>query len=294
MKKFRSILALLTAGAILACSACGETTKTSSHYRLVKSVTKYSFNQQTEEWEPSERTDYAYKNGYPTSIASTIIYEDSEEPGLCYTFQYTFDDNGQPVSAKFSDGTMEKTVEYNKGRVWKRTDVVKGQSKREEFYQYGNSDGYFTLLVSTYNTFIDPMTMEEVDSIDVTKNGELLKKTVNTGMYANWNDGETKEWQRFNGTYTANYDSDGIIHDTTAVFRAGSFSGEDHIKVTKNKGRVSEVETSVYYPDNNTTMISDKYVIEYTDIEIDAARYANMINDIVLGQGNNFYKYFWY
>ena len=138
------------------------------------------------------------------------------------------------------------------------------------------------------------MTMEEVDSIDVTKNGELLKKTVNTGMYANWNDGETKEWQRFNGTYTANYDSDGIIHDTTAVFRAGSFSGEDHIKVTKNKGRVSEVETSVYYPDNNTTMISDKYVIEYTDSEIDAARYANMINDIVLGQGNNFYKYFWY
>ena len=113
-------------------------------------------------------------------------------------------------------------------------------------------------------------------------------------MYANWNDGETKEWQRFNGTYTANYDSDGIIHDTTAVFRAGSFSGEDHIKVTKNKGRVSEVETSVYYPDNNTTMISDKYVIEYTDIEIDAARCANMINDIVLGQGNNFYKYFWY
>ena len=64
--------------------------------------------------------------------------------------------------------------------------------------------------------------------------------------------------------------------------------------MTKNKGRVSEVETSVYYPDNNTTMISDKYVIEYTDIEIDAARYANMINDIVLGQGNNFYKYFWY
>lgn len=174
-EKFRSILALLTAGAILACSACGETTKTSSHYRLVKSVTKYSFNQQTEEWEPSERTDYAYKNGYSTSIASTIIYEDSEEPGIRYTFQYTFDDNGQPVSAKISDGTAEKNVEYNKGRIWKRTDVIKDQSKREEFYQYGNNDGYFTLLVSTYNTFIDPMTMEEVDSIDVTKNGELLK-----------------------------------------------------------------------------------------------------------------------
>lgn len=56
-----------------------------------------------------------------------------------------------------------------------RTDVIKDQSKREEFYQYGNNDGYFTLLVSAYYTFIDPMTMEEVDSIDVTKNGELLK-----------------------------------------------------------------------------------------------------------------------
>ena len=175
-----------------------------------------------------------------------------------------------------------------------RMNVIKDQSKREEFYQYGNNDGYFTLLVSAYYTFIDPMTMEEVDSIDVTKNGELLKKTVNTGLYANWNEGEAKEWERFNGTYTANYDNDGIIHDTTAIFRAGSFSGEDHFKVTKSKGRVAEVETSVYYPENKTTMISDKFVIEYTDIEIDAARYASMINDIVLGQGNNYYNYFWY
>ena len=56
-----------------------------------------------------------------------------------------------------------------------RMNVIKDQSKREEFYQYGNNDVYFTLLVSAYYTFIDPMTMEEVDSIDVTKNGELLK-----------------------------------------------------------------------------------------------------------------------
>lgn len=291
MKKCRTLLALLTAGAILACSACGESSAKAGNYRLVSSVTKYQFNMQTEEWMLESKTDYAYENGYPVSVS--VNYPDAQTTSST-TFQYTFDENGQPASAKISDGVSLTTVEYNKGRVWKRTNEIKGNYKREEFFQYGNNDGYFTLLVSALNTFVDPMTMEEVDSIDVARRDGLLKKTINTGMYANWNEGDEKEWQRFNGTYTANYDSDGIIHDTTAVFRAGSYAGEDRVKLSKSKGRVSEAETSIYYPESKSTLIMNRYVFEYTDVEINAARYASMINDIIMTDSNNYYKYFWY
>ena len=36
-----------------------------------------------------------------------------------------------------------------------------------------------------------------------------------------------------------------------------------------------------------------KLVFHYTDTEISSARYAMMINDLVMGT-NNYYVYFWY
>ena len=175
-----------------------------------------------------------------------------------------------------------------------RTDVIKDQSKREEFYQYGNNDGYFTLLVSAYYTFIDPMTMEEVDSIDVTKNGELLKKTVNTGLYANWNEGEAKEWERFNGTYTANYDENGIVTDTSGIFRAGPSGPQYKIEKTMENGLVTELVKQVPDNDPDTWMNESKYTFEYTDTAISQSRYAQMINYFALGEFNQYYAYNWY
>ena len=39
---------------------------------------------------------------------------------------------------------------------------------------------------------------------------------------------------------------------------------------------------------------AEKYVFEYTDIEMSPARYAAMVNNTILGDMNNYYCYFWY
>lgn len=135
--------------------------------------------------------------------------------------------------------------------------------------------------------------MEEVDSIRITTQNGLLKRTLNTGMYANWSEGDPKEWQRFNGTYIANYDEDGILHDTSSSYRAGPPGGSLLFDVTKDNGKITEIVRSDRYPDRDIVP-QNKYVFEYTDEAIDPARYANMINDHILSGDNTFYKFNWY
>ena len=164
-------------------------------------------------------------------------------------------------------------------------------------YQFGNGDGYFTLQVGS--TYYAPdgedsvgFTMEEVDSVQVTTANGLLQKTVNSGIYANWNDGDEKQWERFNGTYAAEYDADGILQSTSSAFRMGPPGAADLLAITRENGRITEIVHSLQYA-GQEPKADMKLVFHYTDTEISPARYAMMINDLVMGT-NNYYVYYWY
>ena len=66
-----------------------------------------------------------------------------------------------------------------------------------------------------------------------------MKKSINSGFYANWNENEPKRWLRFNGTYTAEYDSDGIAKLMSAVFRAGPPQTSYEVEVQRENGVIT-------------------------------------------------------
>ncbi len=257
---------------------------------LLKSVSIYDWDYAGGDWVLARTISYEYENGYPVKM--DVYYPDSDEHSIA-TFEYSFE-NGLPVTGKEYDaeGKLQKTRLFEKGRI---SEILTGEAGSESFgrtmYQYANGDAWFTLQLSS--TVYDNFTMEEVDSVQVTAQNGLLVKTVNSGLYANWNEGEEKEWMRFNGTYTANYDGDGILSGTSSVFRAGPDGGEDHFALTREKGRVKEAVRSLQYP-GQEPMLTGRCVFEYTDVPVDPARYANMINEHLIGAGNNYYRYYWY
>ena len=89
---------------------------------------------------------------------------------------------------------------------------------------------------------------EEFDQIIVTQKDGLLRKTVNSGLYTNWLDGEDREWMRFNGTYSAFYDGDGILEHTECVYR------DDQIPVNYvfevKKSFCQKCGAALYQPEN--------------------------------------------
>lgn len=211
-----------------------------------------------------------------------------------------------------NDGTVK--VSYTKkGLVNRiRTFDSTGRKIGEKVFQYGNRDEYFTLVL--HENIISPPEepvidhMEEVDSVMVTRENGLLRKTVNDGLFANYNDEEKKVWTRFDGSYTANYAANGILDNTTAVFRSFPGSGNQYkFDLTVEDGRVTEAVRSIWGPADTTAEegASDgesegvwnpdaKFVFEYTDTEISQARYASMINYFLLEGGGNYYIFNWY
>ena len=188
---------------------------------LIRSVTVYSVDFETGEWNEDHRVEYTYEEGYP--LTKSTIYPFMDEPDTVQ-FEYTFE-GGLPSLLHYtgSEGTSEVTREYRNGRPWEENSVVAGVETRRVLYQYGGEDGYyFTVLLSDMRSSSEELetgyAMEEIDSIAVTTENGLLRKTVNSGLYANWNEDEEKDWMRFNGTYTVLYDGDGFAYETSAVF----------------------------------------------------------------------------
>lgn len=111
-------------------------------------------------------------------------------------------------------------------------------------------------------------------------------------MYANWGAETEKEWLRFNGTYTASYDGDGIVVSTSSVVRAGRSGIDDRFEAFRENGLITEA--TVLYPEGSSWAGMTRFVFEYTDMETSHGRYATMINSFLMGESNNYYKYFWY
>lgn len=334
MKKSFKLLSILmiAAVAIAFLPACGQSQAAKiSSPALVSKVTQYNIDYASddESWIEQASFEYEYKDGYPVSYTKT-------EGGEARTtdFKYEFAD-GKPVSmtrgSEGGDASIE-TIYNQKGLVSRvRTYEKSGRKIGEQVFQYGNRDEYFTLVL--HENIISPEDepvvdhMEETDSVMITAENGLLRKTVNDGLFANYNDEEEKLWRRFDGSYTANYDENGIISDTIAIFRSFPGSGKQYkFDLTVEDGRVAEAVRSSWIPaetaaagdesaempdedyadfdedkasaaaadDNGSWEADCKFVFEYTEDEISQARYASMINYFLLEGGGNYYIYNWY
>lgn len=297
---FRKQLPLLLVTAL--CAGCAGASgaaapAASANGRLVSTVTRYVKDIGSGDWVVSQQMEYQYENGYPVIMKRT---ENGSEVPAEFTYSYTFE-NDLPVSMELYDAHTGQTTrtEYNEGRVWRvESSDPDGIFESEKLFQYGIGGPFFTdvLHVNRENSFIDGIsagaTMEEIDAVSVYTENGLLAKTSNSGLYANWNDGDEKEWMRFNGTYTVEYE-DGIASDTSAVYRAGPSGSNSHFEVKKENGLVTEVIRSDSMEGQEPSE-QEKIVFTYTDTEIDAARYTSMINYFLLDGGQTFYIYNWY
>ena len=286
MKKLFFLFLIMMLPVLAACSPKEER---AVQPRLVSTVTEYGIDFETNDWIPVRTWDFSYENGYPTVID---LYEIDADRHVLTAFSYAFED-GVPVVRNTidEDGDLLSVTEYQNGRIY---DVYEKNEIRTNtlYYQYGNGDDYFTMVLREERTADPESHAEEVDSISVTVQNGLLVKTVNTGMYANWGGEEEKQWLRFSGTYTAEYDEDGIVSLSSAVHRVGPSGIDGRYTLTKENGVVTEAVCSV--PSGDDWSDTARFTFEYTDIETTPARYAQMINSFLMGSESSYYKYNWY
>lgn len=297
-----AVLAAIMAAVFLpACSSSAAVSKPA----LVSKVTEYGIDYGSEEknWTESKVYEYEYKDAYPASLRYT---ENGETAVTEYKYEIS---DGKPVSLTYNTpySNLSVNVSYTKkGLVNRiRTFDETGRKVGEQVFQYGNRDEYFTLVLheNIISAPEDPVAdhMEEIDSVIVSSQNGLLSRTVNDGLFANYNDNEEKIWRRFDGTYTANYDKNGILESTSALFKTFPGSGDQYkFDITSEGGRVTQVIRSTWAaadPENSSEGSWEpevKYEFEYSDTEIGAARYASMINWFLLDGGSNYYIYNWY
>ena len=129
---------------------------------------------------------------------------------------------------------------------------------------------------------------EEMDSVQIFTENGVIKKSINTGYFTKWTSGSKKNWTRFNGTYTTEYDSDGIVKIMSADFREAPSQIQKTVEVEKENGIITG---TILKSGTNGAV---KFEFEYTDEEINAARYAQMMNYFIIGAGSNYYNYNWY
>ena len=265
-------------------------------YRLLESVQTYRWDYQYDDWDLENTTSIEYENAYPVMIEILDNYDDAEPSKT--VFEYTFDGE-KPVTRTETDlaNNTVTTVTYNDGRVYDYDmKSLSSGSTAKKMFQYGVGGEYFTMVLHdefrSGEGFAPDYMMEEMDSVSVTTENGLLKRTTNTGIYTKWSEGEEKNWVRFNGKYSADYDDDGIVSLLSAVYSLTGYEEQGKFEVKKENGRITEITR--YIPNNGGWMPFEQYVFEYNDTDISPSRYATMINYFITNHGGNYYFYNWY
>lgn len=272
-----------------------EAQPSETEHKLISSVDTYQWDYQYDDWELSQTTTVEYENGYPVLFDVLENYDDAEHTLTSIT--YTFDGD-LPLTRTEVKESAKTTVEYSNGRVYNvNQEIVGSGSYAKQMYQYGHGDEYFTMVLHDTcregNENNPDVHMEEVDSVSITTENGLLKTTTNTGVYAYWSEKQEKEWIRFRGVYTNTYDTDGIVNLSTADLFGFGIQQQAKYEVAKDNGRIAEIIQ--YVPDGEGGWHPfTKYVFEYNDTEIGAARYASMMNSFVTNRGGNYYIFNWY
>ena len=267
-----------------------------SEYRLLESVQTYRRDYQYDDWELAHTTSIEYENAYPVMIENLDNYEDAVATKT--VFEYTFDGE-KPLTRTETDlaNNTITTVTYNDGRVYDYDmKSLSSGSTAKKMFQYGVGGEYFTMVLHdefrSGEGFAPDVMMEEMDSVSVTTENGLLKRTTNTGIYTKWSEGEEKKWVRFNGKYSADYDDDGIVSLLSAVYSLTGYEEQGKFEVKKENGRITEITR--YIPGDGGWNPYEQYVFEYNDTEISPSRYATMINYFIADHGGNYYYYNWY
>lgn len=265
-------------------------------YRLLESVKTYRRDYQYDDWELAQTTSIEYENAYPVMIENLDNYDDAEPSKT--VFEYTFDGE-KPVTRTETDlkNNTVTTVTYNDGRVYDyEMKSLSSGSTAKKMFQYGNGGEYFTMVLHdefrSGEGYAPDGMMEEMDSVSVTTENGLLKRTTNTGIYTKWSEGEEKKWVRFNGKYSADYDDDGIVSLLSAVYSLSGYEEQGKFEGKKENGRITEITR--YTPSGGEWKPYEQYVFEYNDTEISPSRYAAMINYFIADHGGNYYCYNWY
>ena len=269
---------------------------TDLEYRLLESVQRYRWDYRYDDWELAQTTSIEYENAYPVMIENLDNYDDAEPSKI--VFEYTFDGE-KPVTRTETDlaNNTITTVTYNDGRVYDYDmKSLSSGSTAKLMFQYGVGGEYFTMVLHdefrSGEGYAPDGMMEEMDSVSVTTENGLLKRTTNTGIYTKWSEGEEKNWVRFNGKYSADYDDDGIVSLLSAVYTLSGYEEQGRFEVKKENGRITEITR--YIPYDGEWKPYEQYVFEYNDTEISPSRYATMINYFIADHGGNYYFYNWY
>lgn len=265
---------------------------------LLKSATMYEIDYETNEWKKKTTKEYEYENNYPISI-KTIENEGENEK--TDTLEYEFNNNTVKSMKKYNNnGVLEFGAEYSNGKImridaWSEDKTI----KKSTFFQYEEeNEDYFNLVLHASHKNSENQeensNFDEVNTISIfTKNG-LLNKTINKGLYTKTNEDGSIEWVRFNGTYTVNYDENGILSSTESIYKDNHPTDRFKYEAKIENEKVVEVIKYKWSSNDETWQKEQKVVFDYNDTSIDSKRYATMINAHIIEEDNNFYIYRWY
>ena len=307
MKK--SVIILLIAAILLSLTACsGGATPDSAtpdtatadqstgiRHDLVSRVKTYYKDAVQGGWLLHDTTTVEYEKAYP--IRFTTVTEDENENPKVTACEYIFDgDHPLTRTETVGSANTKTTAEYQNGRLSTLT-IDSAAQYTATVYQYGGDDDHYTLaLTETRKTESgdDPAVVnEQVDSVIVTTQNGLLKTTSASGVYANWKDGDKKEWQRLRGSYIADYDDDGIISMMSTDLGKDGKRIEKRFVTTRDGDRITEIVEEIPGEEDSWVQMM-KYEFEYNDTAISPERYSLMMNRFLVGDQSGYYTYNWY
>ena len=255
---------------------------------LIKQVTYYNYNMDSKKYKKYSKTNYAYKNGYPVEINKTSYSGDSL---TTQTVKYKMK-KGKPKSAKHYNDIKRKDENWSydsKGRLTKR--VYKksfiSSEKRTYTFKY-NKQGFATQYA--YNE-VYKYPGEKAETYNskyrytYTMKSGLPKQMESRYIYS---DGTADT-----GKYVVKYNSKGLATHVQYHYSDGSVSDSSRtIKYTIKKGKVTQAVVTYMYAGKVDS--KEKYTFSYTSEKVGKARYANMINAIVLEGRTAYGAYNWY
>ena len=150
-------------------------------YRLLESVQTYRWDYRYDDWELAHTTSIEYENAYPVMIENFDNYDEAVPSKT--VFEYTFDGE-KPATRTETDlaNNTITTVKYNDGRVYDydMKSLSNGNTAKQMF-QYGIGGEYFTMVLHdefrSGEGYSPDVMMEEMDSVSVTTENGLLKRT---------------------------------------------------------------------------------------------------------------------
>ena len=251
---------------------------------LVKSVKVYSYNSSDKKWRIDNKIDYSYTKAFPTEIKSTYYYGETVNTTKV---KYKMTKKGLPKSAKHYSaiGRVDDKWKYNKKGLKTQTkygNYFKKES-RTNTYAY-NKQGF----VKKYSY----VSKEKYSSGTETYKGEYTYKYVMAkGLPKTMTSKRISNGVASTYSYIVTYNKKGLITKVEYVNSEGAKSPEYKVSYKMKKGKVTSATVTSYY--DNKYNNSSRYVFKYTKDKANKARYANMINSVVMGTGS-FGAYNWY